>query len=69
MNIKVVFQHAQDWPLSGFFADFTLLLKYLIYTNDNVVEIEFDVRSSLNSGIPFIKENEEIFSKLFMFLA
>ena len=66
MNIKVVFQHAQDWPLSGFFADFTLLLKYLIYTNDNVVEIEFDVRSSLNSGIPFIKENEEIFSKLFI---
>ena len=66
MNIKVIFQHAKDYPLASFFSDFCRLLKYLVHTTDNVVEIEYNVCSSLYNGIPFIKENEEIFSKLFL---
>ena len=62
-NIKLVFQHLAG---GGFFSTFNRLIEYLVYTPDNVIEIEYDVRASLERWMPYIAENEELFSKLFV---
>jgi len=49
----------------GFFSNFNKLIYYL-KNYPNVVEIQFDVRSTdFKNQLPFIKINEEIFGKLF----
>lgn len=49
---------------SGFFFNFNRLIHYLV-VYPNITEIEFNVRAKINNHLPFIGENEELFSKLF----
>ena len=51
--------------LGGFFSNFNKLINYLT-DHPDIVEIEYDVRSTgIGQQLPFIKEGEEIFGKLF----
>ena len=59
-NKKVVFQRN---PNGGFFSNFNMLIDNLVNDN-NIVEIEYNVLSGGDS-LKYIKENEELFSKLF----
>lgn len=49
---------------SGFFFNFNRLIHYLV-VYPNTTEIEFNVRAKIDSHLPFIGDNEELFSKLF----
>jgi hypothetical protein len=49
---------------AGFFFNFNRLIHYLV-VYPNVTEIEFNVRAKINNHLPFIGDNEELFSKLF----
>ena len=49
---------------SGFFFNFNRLIHYLV-VYPNTTEIEFNVRAKIDNHLPFIKDNEELFSKLF----
>lgn len=49
---------------SGFFFNFNRLMHYLV-VYPNTTEIEFNVRARINNHLPFIGDNEELFSKLF----
>jgi hypothetical protein len=49
---------------SGLFFNLNRLIHYLV-VYPNVTEIEFNVRAKINNHLPFIGENEELFSKLF----
>jgi hypothetical protein len=62
-NVKVVFKHLDG---CGFFSTFNRLIEFLVHYPQNVTEIEFDVRASLDRWMPYIGENEELFSKLFI---
>lgn len=62
-NVKVIFKRLAG---GGFFSTFNRLIEYLAHCPDNVVEIEYDVRASLKEWMPYIKEGEELFSKIFL---
>lgn len=51
---------------SGFFCNFNRLIHYLMLF-PNVVEIEFNVKSSIHKHKPFIGDNVELFSTLFQY--
>ena len=59
-NVKLIMNGVE----SGFFFNFIRLIHYLVIY-PNTKEIEFNVRAQINNHLPFIGENEEIFSKLF----
>ena len=59
-NIKLI----MNGHHSGFFCNFNRLIHYLMLF-PNVVEIEFNVKSSIYNHKPFVGDNIEIFSTLF----
>lgn len=59
-NKKIVFSRN---PSGGFFSNFNMLIDNLTDSN-NIVEIEYNVLSG-GESLLFIKEGEELFSKLF----
>jgi hypothetical protein len=62
-NTKLVINNTKNG--AGLFSEFNKMLTYLL-DNPETTEIEFNVRAtSPGGGLPFIKENEELFSKLF----
>lgn len=61
-NINLIIQSA---PASGFFSNFNKLITYLV-DNPTITKITFDMRShGPSTAFSYIKENEELFSKLF----
>jgi len=55
----------QSSPTSGFFSNFNKLITYLV-DNPSISKITFDMRSfGPSSAFSYIKENEELFSKIF----
>jgi hypothetical protein len=59
-NVKIIMNGIE----SGFFFNFNRLIHYLVVYS-NTKEVEFNVRAQINNHLPFIGENEELFSKLF----
>jgi GR25 family glycosyltransferase involved in LPS biosynthesis len=59
-NKKIVFERN---PHGGFFSNFNMLIDNLANSN-NIVEIEYNVLSG-GESLLFVKEGEELFSKLF----
>jgi hypothetical protein len=61
-NINLIIQSS---PSSGFFSNFNKLITYLV-DNPTTTKITYDMRShGPSSAFSYIKENEELFSKLF----
>ena len=61
-NINLIIQSS---PASGFFSNFNKLITYLV-DNPSTTKITFDMRShGPSTAFSYIKENEELFSKLF----
>jgi hypothetical protein len=59
-NVKIIMNGIE----SGFFFNFNRLIHYLV-VHPNTKEVEYNVRAQINNHLPFIGENEELFSKLF----
>jgi hypothetical protein len=60
-NLKLIIKSHNG----GFFSNFNKMIHYL-KNYPNIVEIQFDVRSTgLENQLPFINKDEEIFGKLF----
>lgn len=61
-NINLIIQSS---PASGFFSNFNKLITYLV-DNPTITKITYDMRSyGPSTAFSYIKENEELFSKLF----
>jgi hypothetical protein len=59
-NIKLIMNGIE----SGFFFNFNRLIHYLV-VYPNTTEIKFNVRAKIDNHLPFIGNDEELFSKLF----
>lgn len=63
-NLKLIITNTKNG--AGLFSEINKAVSYLV-DNPNVVEIEYSVLATKpGNGLPFIKENEELFSKFFL---